>query len=111
VEGYVCVAAVRGAGRVGWGWRVAHAQPVSFKSPRFLFISAAVQSLKNGVLVTTPVEIRDKVMWHPPMPDAEEAALLAQELVKVGVYLNKDSVLFFLKVVGDHRGIFMKVME
>ena len=85
--------------------------PDASKAPRMLLFSAASQGEKDGVATLTPGEIRKKVMWHPPMPDAKEAAELAVSLKEADVSLSADSVLFFFKLCGGHRGIFMSAME
>jgi hypothetical protein len=46
-------------------------------------------------------------MWYPLMPDAEDVAAALKD---ADVLLSKDSVEFFLRLCGGHRGIFMPAM-
>ena len=85
--------------------------PKAGKRPRMLLVSAASQGEKNGVATVTPAEIDKKMMWRPPMPDKEEREKLAVSLKEASVFICAESVLFFFKLCGGHRGIFMRAME
>jgi hypothetical protein len=82
--------------------------PEPGKCPNFLLFSAAARGEQGGVNFVTPSEIRKKYMWYPPMPDSDE---LAANLQEASISLDGDSVRFFLKLCGGHRGIFMSAME
>jgi hypothetical protein len=82
--------------------------PEPGKCPRFLLFSAAARGEQGGLNVVTPSEIRKKYMWYPPMPDSDE---LAMNLKEASISLAGDSVRFFLKLCGGHRGIFMSAMD
>jgi hypothetical protein len=82
--------------------------PEPGRCPRFLLFSAAARGEQGGINVVTPSEIRKKYMWYPPMPDSEE---LAMNLKEASVSLSVDSIRFFMKLCGGHRGIFMSAMD
>jgi hypothetical protein len=76
-------------------------------APKYLLFSAAAHGGSDGTTATTPPQISRKFMWYPPLPDA---ATLAASLKDAAVFLSADSVGFFLKLCGGHRGIFMRAM-
>jgi hypothetical protein len=76
-------------------------------APKYLLFSAAAHGGFDGETATTPPQISRKFMWYPPLPDA---ATLAASLKDAAVFLSADSVGFFLKLCGGHRGIFMSAM-
>jgi hypothetical protein len=75
--------------------------------PRVLLFSAAGHGGSDGASAVTPNEISEKYMWHPPLPNAK---VLSASLKDAAVFLQDDSVGFFLKLCGGHRGIFMRAM-
>mmetsp|Transcript_45765 Transcript_45765/g.111584 ORF Transcript_45765/g.111584 Transcript_45765/m.111584 type:complete len:603 (-) Transcript_45765:1699-3507(-) len=80
-------------------------------TPRFLLFSASGSSVDSqGRTVATPREIKRKYMWYPPKPDAER---IVADLADANppVYLDSDSVRFFARLCGGHRGILMTAME
>ena len=79
-------------------------------APKFLLFSASGSAVDSkGKTIATPGEIRQKYLWYPPQPDADQ---LSQDLMEAEkpVYLDSDSVRFFTKLCGGHRGIFMEAM-
>lgn len=79
-------------------------------APKFLIFSASGSAVDSkGKTIATPGEIRQKYLWYPPQPDADQ---LSQDLMEAEkpVYLDSDSVRFFAKLCGGHRGIFMEAM-
>jgi hypothetical protein len=81
--------------------------PAPGASPKYLFFSAAAHGGSDGSSAVTPNEISEKYMWHPPLPNAK---VLSASLKEARVFLQDDSVGFFLKLCGGHRGIFMRAM-
>ena len=79
------------------------------KPPKILLFSAASEGQGGqGAPTATPTEITKKYMWYPPVPDA---GTLSANLAAAEVYLDAESVDFFMKICAGHRGIFMHAME
>jgi len=82
--------------------------PRHLKPPKILLFSAASEAKdSNGEISSTPAEIRKKYMWYPPMPDCR---ILSTNLGEAEVFLDPESVEFFMKICSGHRGIFMNAM-
>jgi len=82
---------------------------VRVKPPKILLFSAAAEAkTESGNPIGTPAEILKKYMWYPPVPDA---AILSNNLAAAEVFLDSESVDFFMKICSGHRGIFMHAME
>lgn len=80
-------------------------------APRYLLFSASGSAGNSqGVTVATPGQIHQKYLWYPPNPDADE---LRNQLAdaKQPVLLDAQSVEFFVRLCGGHRGIFMLAMK
>jgi hypothetical protein len=82
--------------------------PEPGEAPKYLLFSAAAHGGSDGTSAVTPVEISEKYMWYPPLPDAKE---LSENLATAGVLLTDQSVDFFLKLCCGHRGVFMRAMK
>ncbi|CAB9498800.1 expressed unknown protein [Seminavis robusta] len=82
-------------------------------APTFLLFSASGSTQDSqGNHVSTPKEIKRKYMWYPPIPNTSIDKLrtdLAE--AKKPVYLDAESVQFFVTLCGGHRGIFMHAMK
>ena len=79
------------------------------KRLKVLMLSAASEAAnEQGAIYTTPAEITAKYMWTPPMPNASQ---LVHQLAAADVYLKEDVIVFFMRLCGGHRSIFMRAME
>ena len=79
------------------------------KRLKVLMLSAASEAAnEQGAIYTTPAEITAKYMWTPPMPNASQ---LVHQLEAADVYLKEDVIVFFMRLCGGHRSIFMRAME
>ena len=79
------------------------------KRLKVLMLSAASEAAnEQGAIYTTPAEITAKYMWTPPMPNASQ---LVHQLEAADVYLEEDVIVFFMRLCGGHRSIFMRAME
>jgi len=80
-------------------------------APRILLFSASDSACDSntGGTVATPIETQNKFLWCPPFADSEK---LVGELAEAArpICLSTDSVQFFLKLCGCHRGTFMRAM-
>lgn len=77
--------------------------------PKVLLFSAAGEAASTtGELVATPSELTQKYMWTPPMPNA---SVLKAPLAKADIKLSVESIEFFLRFCGGHRGIFIAAMH
>ena len=76
-------------------------------APTFLLFSASGSTQDSqGNHVSTPKEIKRMHMWYPPIPNTSIDKLrtdLAE--AKKPVYLDAESVQFFVTLCGGHRGI------
>ena len=76
---------------------------------KVLMLSAASEAAnEQGAIYTTPAEIKAKYMWTPPIPNASQ---LVHQLAAADVYLEEDAIVFFMRLCGGHRSIFMRAME
>lgn len=81
-------------------------------APRFLLFSASGSAEDSqGREVGTPNQIERKYMWYPPNPDADQLSVDLAEAKGQPVHLDVDSVRFFVRLSGGHRGIFMRAMK
>ena len=79
------------------------------KRLKVLMLSAASEAAnEQGAIYTTPAEIKAKYMWTPPIPNASQ---LVHQLAAADVYLEEDAIVFFMRLCGGHRSIFMRAME
>ena len=79
----------------------------SDKRPKLLLLSASGEA--NATMSwTTPAEIKQKVFWTPPVPEALDD--LIKQLEEADVRLDQSSAEFFWKVCGGHRSIFIAAM-
>ena len=79
------------------------------KRLKVLMLSAASEAAnEQGKIYTTPAEITAKYMWTPPIPNASQ---LVHQLAAADVYLKEDAIVFFMRLCGGHRGIFMRSMQ
>ena len=84
------------------------------QAPKILLFSASGSAAAVGdstnQSVATPTEITNKFMWYPPVPNSQQ---LVQDLKEATppIHLTADSVNFFIRLCGGHRGIFMRAMS
>ena len=79
------------------------------KRLKVLMLSAASDAAnEQGAIYTTLAEITAKYMWTPPIPNASQ---LVHQLAAADVYLKEDAIVFFMRLCGGHRSIFMRAME
>ena len=76
--------------------------------PKLLLLSASGEA-SAGMMSTTPSEITQKFFWTPTIPEVDGHFI--SQLEQAGVYLDEDSVEFFMKFCGGHRSIFMAAMN
>ena len=76
---------------------------------KVLMLSAASEAAnEQGAIYTTPAEITAKYMWTPPIPNASQ---LVHQLEAADVYLKEDVIVFFMRLCGGHRSLFMRAMQ
>ena len=79
------------------------------KRLKVLMLSAASEAAnEQGAIYTTPAEITAKYMWTPPVPNASQ---LVHQLEAADVYLKEDVIVFFMRLCGGHRSLFMRAMQ
>ena len=76
--------------------------------PKVLLFSASGEASSKQQLVATPVEISQKFMWTAPFSYTTD---LGDQLKAAGVWLDKESIEFFIHFCGGHRGIFIAAMR
>ena len=76
--------------------------------PKVLLFSASGEASSKQQLVATPVEISQKFMWTAPFSYTTD---LGDQLKAAGVWLDKESIEFFIHFCGGHRGIFIAAMH